>query len=116
VPRLLHERQEPVADGEQQERHGEDGPAAQPVDDRTAEGDRRDAGDRARRDDQADGVEPESADVVQVDEQEREGEPVAERVCEPAELHRPDGARESRIEAAEVVEHAGLRLVSRAWL
>ena len=47
------------------------------------------------------------AHVVEVDEREREHDPVPERVAEPAELEGLDGARQAAVEAAQPADHRG---------
>ncbi len=101
----MHEREEREADGLHHEARAEDRAGAEPVDER--------AGDqpgcqlrRSRdRDDETGDAEPEAAHAVEVDDEERQHEAVAERVREPAELQQPDLAREARVESAEVGEH-----------
>ena len=59
--------------------------------------------DRAgRRQDETGRPEREAAHVVQVDDDEGEGEAVADGVRQPAEVEDPDGAGEPRVEAPHV--------------
>ena len=46
------------------------------------------------------GAEPDPANVVEVDERERQDDPVAERVQQAARLQRVDRPRQLRVEAA----------------
>ena len=68
-------------------------PATKPETSAAAEFDRRDQAGEAERD---------PADVVQVDDQERQHDPVPERVQQPADLEDPDVAAETGIERAQV--------------
>ena len=62
-------------------------------------------GHRVRRGDQARQRQREAAHVVQVDDQERDDDPVAEEVREPSQLEQPDRARQLRVQAAEIAPH-----------
>ena len=55
------------------------------------------------------GAEPEAADVVQVDDEERQHDPVPERVEDAADLQQPDVAGQPRIEPAERARATTLR-------
>jgi hypothetical protein len=98
-----------AADPEQQKAEGdrEHPLPSDAVDERS--GDR--AGDEAdggvRRQHEPGGAEIDPALVVQVDEGEREHEPVPERVQEPAQLQGLDRPRQLRVEAAQVTLHRG---------
>ena len=83
-----------VPDREDRERSREQPSSAEAVDERAGDRAGDDADDRVRRDDEPGDAEPDAADVVQVDEEERERDAVPERVDEPAELKRRDGAWE----------------------
>ena len=74
---------------------------ADPVDHRSREEARDELGGRGERDDQAGRSEPEAADVVQVDDEERQHDAVPEGVDEPADLQEPDLPRQARIETPE---------------
>ena len=63
---------------------------------------REEAEDAVRREHEPRGPEREPAHVVEVDDDERERDPVPEGVDEPAGLHGPDGARKPRVDAAQI--------------
>ena len=101
LPRLPHERQQAEADRLQDEAAAERQPRADAVDQRARRRSRRRAAPPTRRRRQAGRAEPEAAHVVQVDDEEREDDPVPERVDHAADLEQPDVAREPRIEPSE---------------
>ena len=62
-------------------------------------------GRRSGRSHQARNAQRDTANVVQVDDHERDHDPVAEGVCEPAYLKDPDVPRQPRVQAAKVGPH-----------
>ena len=110
---LCDERVPEEADREEAERRRQHRLAADPVDERTADrpGDQADA--RIRREDEPGDAEADPALVVQVDEQERDHEPVAERVHQPAQLEQLHRARQARVQAREEAPH---RETVPAWI
>jgi hypothetical protein len=111
VPRLAHEREQAEAEGLDDKAARERAPRAEAVDDRShrdARGELRGAGDRDR---DAGRRDSEPAHVVQVDREEREDDPVAERVGDAADLEQPDVAGQLRVERSKVAPH-GARLPS----
>ena len=102
LPRLPNERQESVADRLEDQPGGERRLRADAVDERP--GDHPAQEQRERRDGHDEPCRPEreAADVVQVDDEERQREPVSERVREPADLEQPHRERQARVQAAEV--------------
>ena len=113
------------ADGERAERHEQRGARPEVVGERA--GDRRDddADERGRADDEAREAERDAAHLVQVDEQERRDQAVAERVQHAADLQRLDGAREPGAHGREQAGAAarwrrrdahGSTLPGEAWL
>ena len=101
LPRLADEREEPEADRLEHEAAAERQPRADAVDDDA----RADPTDEQRRrgdaDDQPGSPEREPAHVVEVDDEEREHDPVPEGVDHPADLEQPHLARQLRIELPE---------------
>ena len=110
---MTDEWQEAVAHRLHDEARRERGAGPDAVDDRT----RRDAGDELRRrrdrDSEPGGSQPEAADVVEVDDEERQHDAVPERVDDAADLEEPDVARQLRIEAAEQPHSATVS--ARQW-
>ena len=107
LPGLVHERHEREAERRDQQGTGERPPSAEAVDQRP---DCRGGGDpdqAQRRDDESGGGQAEAADVVEVDEQERERDPTPEEVDEGPDLEDPDCARQLRVEPADVCAEAG---------
>ena len=97
MPRLGHEREQPEAECLDDEAGTEHALRAEPVDhgpDRDARGELRSGRDRDR---DPGGRDPEAADVVQVDREEREDDAVPERVRDAADLEQPDVAGELRV-------------------
>ena len=76
--------------------------SAEPVDHRPGQRLDDEADSAVRRQHEPDRAEAEAADVVQVDEQERIDDPVAERVREAARLEDLDRPRKPRIQAGEI--------------
>ena len=102
LPGLADEREQAEPERLEDEPRRERAPSADPVDQRAGEDPRDELGQGRHRDDEAGRPQREPADVVQVDDEEREHEPVSERVREAADLEQPDGQREARVQAAEV--------------
>jgi len=102
LPRMLDERVGAEADRHQPERERERDPAAGLVDDRADDraGDEPDRG--ARSDDEPSRREVDVADVVEVDEEERVGEPISERIDQRTGLQRPYGARQGWVQRPQV--------------
>ena len=105
VPRRLDEGVSAEADGEEAERDSEHPPAAEPVDERPGERPGDQADRRIRAENQPGEPEREATLVVEVDEREREHEPVPDRVRKPAELEDLHRARQLRVQAAEIAGH-----------
>src|SRR5262249_13215783 len=101
LPRLPDEREQPVADGLYDEAAAERRPGADAVDHGTGEEARGQL--RRGRDGhyQPGGAEAESGNIVQVDDQERQDDPVPEGIGDAARLQEPDRPRKPRIEASE---------------
>ena len=89
----MDERVPGVADREEHERRAEGQLAANPVDRDPRDGSGDEADGSGRPEHEAGEAERDPTDVVQVDEGERQDDAVAERVGEPTELQRLDGAR-----------------------
>ncbi len=102
LPGRADEREAAVADGEQEQRGDERPARADPVDQPPAERARDEGDTRDRGDDDPRGREAEVPDVGQVDDQEREDDPVSERVGDTAGLEEPDGSGQLRVQAAQV--------------
>jgi hypothetical protein len=98
VPGAPHEREEPEADSLQDQTRAEHPAGTQSVDERSRDQPCRQLCCRRHRDDEARDAEPKAAHVVQVDDEERQDEPVAERVHDAAELQQPHLAWELRVE------------------
>ena len=101
LPRLADEREEAEADRLEHEAAAEREPRADAVDQVPGEDSRREQRRRRDADDQAGRAEREPAHVVQVDDEEREHDPVPEGVDHPADLEQPHLAGQLRIEAPE---------------
>ena len=106
LPGALDERVGAEADGEEAERDRQHQPAADPVDE--GAGDR--AGDEAHAgvggEYEPGHAEPDPLLVVQVDEQERQHEPVPERVHQAPDLEELHCTRQARVQAREGTPHA----------
>ena len=98
MPRLADEWEEAEADRLHDQAACEHRARAEAVDERSRE----DAGGELRRgrrrDDEPRHAESETTDVVQVDDEERQHDAVAERVHDTAELEQPHVARQLRVE------------------
>ncbi len=101
LPRLADERHQPEADRLQHESAAECEPWAEAVDHRPGEDPGAELADRRNGDDEARRSQAEAADVVQVDHEEREHDPVPEGVQDAADLEEPDLARQLRIQAPD---------------
>ena len=110
LPRLPDQREERERGRLEQEAEEERVPPADPVDRRAGREPDEQRGGAGRREREARLRERDPADVVEVDDDEREDDPVPERVDHAARLHEPDRAREVRIEAPQVRGEAGQRL------
>ena len=113
LPRLLNEREAAEPDRQEHERDRQRRAPADPVDhdpDRRAgqEADRSD-----RREDEPRRAQRDPADVVEVDDEEREREPVADRVRQAAQVEDPDRPGQPRVEAPEVAPETGSTLSER---
>ena len=105
LPRALDEGVGGEPDREEPERGVEHPLASDAVDQRARDRAGHEADTGVRREDEPGDAEADPALVVQVDEQEREHEPVPERVHQPAhlkQLHRP---RQPRVQAREEAQH-----------
>jgi len=102
VPRMANEGKAAVAGGEQRERGHQRAPSTHAVDDPARERAADDTDPEQHRHDEPRGAEAHSAHLVEVDDQERDHDPVTERVRDPTDFEQPDGARELRLQALEV--------------
>ena len=98
VPWPVHERKQADPERLHDQPAGEHAAGAEPVDQRAGEDARRELGRCRHRDDEPRQPEPESAHVVEVDDEERQDDAVPEGVHHAAELEQPDVARQLRIE------------------
>ena len=105
LPRDTDEGHQPERDRHHRERRDQHAPRAEPVGERPRDEAAHETGERLGRRDQPRGPERDPAHVVQVDDQEREHDAVAERVEQRAGLEHIDVVRQPRIEAAEVAPH-----------
>ncbi len=101
LPRLADEGEEAEADGLEGEAAAERQPRADPVDHDPGGDARTEQRRRGEADDQAGRPEREAAHVVQVDDEEREHDPVPEGVDHPADLEQPHLPGQLRIEPPE---------------
>src|SRR4029079_15531434 len=113
LPRALDERVADEAEGEEAERGGQHRPPAQPGGEHASDRPRDEADAGVRGEDELGDAEADPALVVQVDEQERDDQPVAERIHQPAQLEQLHGPRQVRVQAAEEAEH---RETVAAWI
>ena len=100
LPRLADERHQPESDRLQDEAAAEREPRAEAVDHRPGEDPGAELRQRGDGDHEACRPQAEAADVVQVDHEEREDDPVPEGVHHAADLQQPDVARQVRVRAA----------------
>jgi hypothetical protein len=105
VPRLADEREQCERDSLQQQSEQQRVAAADPVDDRPRSPARSQRGSPAEREREPGLGERDPTHVVQVDDDEREHDPIAERVDHPAGLDEPDLPRKMWVEPAEVRDH-----------
>jgi hypothetical protein len=109
LPGLVHKREVADAQRHRHQRPGERQPSAdavgEPAGDRAGE----QAEDPVRRERETGDPERETADVVEIDDDERKRDPVPERVDEPARLQRPDGARKPRVDRPQICDQASSR-------
>src|SRR4029453_17359688 len=91
-----------VAGREERERDEQRRPGADVVDHAPGERAADDAYPEQDRDHRARGLEPDPPHVVQVDHEERDHDPVAERVCDAAGLQQPDRSRKLRLQAFKI--------------
>ena len=105
LPWFVDQCEAGVAGREETERDGERAAASDSVDKRSGDGpgDQADGGVRAEH--EPGGAEPDPAHVVEVDEREREHDPVAEGVQQAARLQRVHRPRQLRVEAQEPAAH-----------
>ena len=114
MPGLADEREEGERRRLLQEPEQERVAAADPVDERPRSDPGGEGGNASDRQREACLRERDPADVVEVDDDEREGHPVPERVDDSAALHEPDRPRQVRVQPSEVaVRHRGSKV--SAW-
>ena len=99
---MVDERKAAVADGEQPQRAHQRRPRADEIDEAPGQRCRHQTDRPEGRDDRARICEPEVPDLVEIDDQEREDNPVSKRVCDTACFEQPDGAGQLRIQSADV--------------
>ena len=102
LPRVVHEREAPVTRSEERERAHQRCAGADPVDHAPGERAADDPDPEQAGDDQTGDPQAEVAHAVQVDDEERDHDPVAERVRDTAGLDQPDGSGQLGIQAADV--------------
>ena len=102
VPRLPDQREEREGHGLQQQSEQKRVAPADAIDGRASHPARPQRGHSAERERQPGHGERDPSHVVEVDDDERQHDPVPERVDDPADLYEPDLARQVRIELAEV--------------
>ena len=101
-PRAAHEREAAVAGREQRQRDEQRRPGADVVDHAPGERAADDADPQQNRDHRARGLDPHPPHFVQIDHEERDHDPVAERVCDAAGLQQPDRSRKLRLQAFKI--------------
>src|SRR6266540_2149886 len=104
-PRVADQREESEADRHHDQSATQDRPRPDPIGEGTAHEPRYGRGGGTRGDDQPSDPERDPAHVVQVNDQERSDDAVAEHVREPAGLKDPDVPRQLRVQAAKVAPH-----------
>jgi len=112
LPRLVHERVGAEPDSEQHEGRRKGPPAAEPVDEMTADRRRDERHGGVRREHEPGDRERDPAHVVQVDERERKHDAVPERVAEPTELKRLNRPREPPVDHRQA--HAASLFTTKA--